>query len=171
MIKILFKIALELIKLVFNVLAYLFDWKFWKADKGYRPDIDNHFMKMVKSSSYSAQKLVNFSESKVYWNLVDLTKGQYMVFSQVSLGEILKTPNKEGYRAVNSKRVDFLLCDKKFNPVAAIEYQGSGHYKGNSKVRDEIKRIALEDAGIELVELFSDSKYKIEEELTYKGVL
>ncbi|MPN33437.1 hypothetical protein SDC9_180924 [bioreactor metagenome] len=33
-------------------------------------------------------------------------------------------------------------------PVAVIEYQGSGHYKGNAKVRDEIKKIACEKAGI-----------------------
>ena len=79
---------------------------------------------------------------------------------QVSLGQIIGTeragePESEAaYRAINSKRCDLLLADRSGNPVAVLEFQGSGHdIGGTAKRRDEIKRIALERAGVRFIEI------------------
>lgn len=40
------------------------------------------------------------------------------------------------------------------DPIAVFEYQGGGHYiGGDAGIRDKIKRIALEKAGIRFVEI------------------
>ena len=58
------------------------------------------------------------------------------------------------YRAINSKRCDLVIADRYGNPVAVLEYQGSGHnIGGTAGKRDEIKRIALERAGVRFVEI------------------
>jgi Protein of unknown function (DUF2726) len=80
-----------------------------------------------------------------------LPRGEYpfYVFPQVALGQILRTEPASGaaadaaYRAINSKRCDLLLADRSGLPVAVLEFQGSGHYVGDTaQQRDEIKRRA-----------------------------
>lgn len=54
----------------------------------------------------------------------------------------------------NAKRVDFLVCGADDTPLFVIEHQGSGHFQGNAKARDEIKRRVLHLAGVGLVETY-----------------
>jgi hypothetical protein len=78
----------------------------------------------------------------------------FYVFPQVSLGQIIGTETQQAYWAINSKRCDLLGADRQGNPVAVLEYQGSGHnIGGTAQKRDEIKRIALERAGVRFVEI------------------
>ena len=73
--------------------------------------------------------------------------------AQVNLGEILSSPDEQAYRAVNAKRIDFLLIDRNNRPLHGIEYQGSGHFIGAAATRDAIKREALRRAGIGYAEI------------------
>ena len=57
-------------------------------------------------------------------NAADL---KWRVMAQVSLGEVLSSPNARAYSAINSKRVDLLIVSRSGDPIAAIEYQGHGH--------------------------------------------
>lgn len=84
----------------------------------------------------------------------------FHVFPQVALGQILRTDPASGaaadaaYRAINSKRCDLVLTDRSGLPFAVLEFQGSGHYVGGTaRQRDDIKRRALERAGIHYVEI------------------
>jgi Protein of unknown function (DUF2726) len=84
----------------------------------------------------------------------------FYVFPQVSLGQIIKAnapwdwQAEMAHRAINSKRCDLLIADRRGNPVAVLEYQGAAHnLGGTAEVRDTIKRIALEGAGIRFVEI------------------
>jgi hypothetical protein len=73
--------------------------------------------------------------------------------AQVSLGEILASPDKDAYFAINSKRVDLLLIDANSLPVHVIEYQGKGHHQGTAAARDAVKKEALRRAGIGYAEI------------------
>lgn len=73
--------------------------------------------------------------------------------AQVSLGEILASPDETAFRAVNSKRVDLLIVDGSSRPLHAIELQGIGHHVGPAAVRDAVKKEALRKAGIGYVEV------------------
>ncbi len=84
---------------------------------------------------------------------------RYHIFGQVNLGEVLSCDNEEGYRFINSKRVDICITDRKYLPIAIIEVNGSGHDNDTSGFRDGIKKIALENAGIQYIairDIFND---------------
>jgi hypothetical protein len=77
----------------------------------------------------------------------------WRVMAQVALGEILASPDEAAFRAINAKRVDLLVVSAKSEPLAAIEYQGQGHYQGTAPARDAIKKEALRKAGIRYIEI------------------
>lgn len=77
----------------------------------------------------------------------------WRVMAQVALGEVLASPDDAAFRAINAKRVDLLVISAKSEPLAAIEYQGQGHYQGTAPARDAIKKEALRKAGIRYIEI------------------
>ena len=125
----------------------------------------------IAHSSLSANLLLNKEERLVFsaalrvlktWNDTGLHP-RLSVAPQVSLGEFLKTeytsdlpadhPDTRAVHAIICKRVDLLIYSSSdFRPVLAIEHQGNGHFQGDWKRRDAIKRAALTRAGIALLE-------------------
>lgn len=85
----------------------------------------------------------------------------HRVMAQTSLGEIIRpkdtsanrTLRDAAYASINSKRLDFAVFDRSGKLVAAIEYQGSGHYQNKAFLRDAVKREALRKAGVPYVEV------------------
>lgn len=121
-------------------------------------------LKAVEAAVFRPKKPVNREAAAVLRQLEHLVKTRaahhYRVFAEVSLGAFVTTEGqkREGWlawRAINSKRVDFLIIDTFGHPAAAVEYHGSGHHLegGQAAARDAVKRRALEKAGIELVEI------------------
>lgn len=113
-------------------------------------------LKTVRSSEFRKRPLMNKSEYRVFCNLEKLLSVSHRgcrVFAQVSLGEILGSDDKEAYLAINSKRADFVIIDWSGQPIAVVEYHGTGHYQGDATVRDAVKREACNSAGIAFIEL------------------
>jgi hypothetical protein len=101
----------------------------------------------------------------------------FWIFPQVSLGQIIRTEGAqeldadEAHRAINSKRCDLLIADRSGNPLAVLEYQGRGHnIGGTAGRRDEIKRIALERAGVRFIEI-TDGTSQAEIQRTIRELL
>ncbi|MFC7537852.1 DUF2726 domain-containing protein [Sphingomonas sp. GCM10030256] len=111
------------------------------------------------ASEFTAQPLLNRSEKRLFEALdrlvIELAPPGWQVMAQVSLGEILKSPSKDAFLAINSKRVDLLIVHADAKPWHAIEYQGGGHFKGAhaTAARDAVKKEALRRAGIGYVEV------------------
>lgn len=109
-------------------------------------------LKIVSQAEFSAAPLLNRPEAAVFAALdaaVSDRNSSWQVMAQVSLGEFLRSKNKEAHRAINSKRVDFALMDNKACVVHVIEYNGTGHHVGKSAAaRDAVKKEALRKAGI-----------------------
>lgn len=115
-----------------------------------------HQLRQVMEANFTRRRLLNKSETRVFAALeraVSEESPRWRVMAQVSLGEILASPNEEAYRAINSKRVDFLLIDEAGMPLHAIEYQGAGHHQGSAAARDAVKREALRRAEIGYIEV------------------
>lgn len=111
----------------------------------------------VRSSEFRKRPLMNKSEYSVFCKLEKLLAAShrgYRVFSQVSLGEILGSDDKQAYLAINSKRADFVIIDWSGQPIAVVEYHGSGHYQDDAILRDAVKREACSSAGIAFIELY-----------------
>jgi hypothetical protein len=114
---------------------------------------------IVMSAPFKAQRLLNKSEARILYIAEDAIVRAGMnwrVMAQVSLGEVLSSPNADAYAAINSKRVDLLIITASGDAVAAIEYQGGGHYQGNAPARDAVKKEALRRAGIGYVEMTAE---------------
>ncbi|EIB96309.1 DUF2726 domain-containing protein [Pantoea sp. Sc1] len=112
----------------------------------------------VRSNEFYKRPLMNKSEYGVFCRLEKLLSAShrgYRVFSQVSLGEILGSNDQQAYLAINSKRADFVIIDWSGQPIAVVEYHGSGHFKDDAIVRDAVKREACSNAGIAFIELSS----------------
>lgn len=132
------------------------------------PSVESKSIDIAHNSDFYRVNLLNHSEIRVFNELQKDLKSDFFIYPQVSLGEIIKAKNKNisAFNIINSKRVDFLIVNQRFNPIIAIEYHGQGHYRGNYKVRDEVKRITLEKAGIIYLAIRYDDdlqtvKYKI----------
>ena len=134
-----------------------------------RRDISDPRMQMevVARVEFEPQRLLNHGEYQLLLLIESVVRGLdagLRVMAQTSMGEILQ-PRKGSassddchlaYRSINSKRLDFLVVDAGCTPVLAIEYQGAGHYRSRSFMRDAVKREALRKANIEFLEVRSD---------------
>lgn len=122
-------------------------------------DIAAEQLRHVMRAEFTARPLLNQGEQRLLMvldkALAENSPG-WRAMGQVSLGEILASPNKDAYFAVNSKRVDLLIVDAECKPLHAVEFQGKGHHTGqNTAARDAVKREALRRAGIGYVEVVS----------------
>jgi len=110
----------------------------------------------VMAASFQKQRLLSLREYRAFKTIEELVisggRG-CRVFAQANLGEILRSPDPNAYRSINSKRVDILVVDRGGWPVLAVEYQGNGHYQGVAAARDAIKKEALRKAGVGYVEV------------------
>ena len=117
-------------------------------------------LRLVMGARFEKRRLLSRSEAHVLYaaeraiNTADL---QWRVMAQVSLGEVLSSPNARAYSAINSKRVDLLIVSRIGDPIAAIEYQGHGHYQGTAAARDAVKKEALRKAGVRYIEVTPES--------------
>lgn len=124
-------------------------------------DTDNQ-LRFIEAAKLQRRPLLNQGEERVFKAALGVVRHQTLkLCPQVNLGEIIRTVEDDrdadnAFRSINSKRVDLLICDQRWWPLVAIEHQGKGHFQGNAEARDQVKRVALERAGIALVETYDD---------------
>jgi len=116
-------------------------------------------LKVVMGANFAPRALLNKPERRLLSCIESVLTAEcpgYRAMGQVSLGEILSSPEKDAYFAINAKRVDLLIVDPACRPVCAIEFQGTGHHVGpNAAARDAVKKEALRRAGLRMVEVVS----------------
>jgi hypothetical protein len=132
----------------------------WHARRDYtkKPFDAADQLRIVMEADFTIQPILNKSEARVFKELdriVIARNPTWQVMAQVSLGEILRSKNREAYFCINSKRVDLLLVDGDCRPRYAIEYQGHAHHQGAAAARDAVKKEALRRAGIGYYEVLA----------------
>jgi Protein of unknown function (DUF2726) len=113
-------------------------------------------LRAVMTGTFTAKNVLSRTEASVMQaaeKAIAEAGLNWRVMAQVALGEILASPSEDAFRAINAKRVDLLVVSAKSEPLAAIEYQGQGHYQGTAPARDAIKKEALRKAGIRYIEI------------------
>ncbi|MCY3756218.1 MAG: DUF2726 domain-containing protein [Acidobacteria bacterium] len=121
-------------------------------------------MEFISKVDFEARPLLNRPEYRILRILEAValeTPGGLRVMAQTSLGEVLAPQPASGsqeardlaFRSINSKRLDFLVIDAYGMPVLAVEYQGHGHFRDTTFMRDAVKREVLRKAGIRLLEV------------------
>lgn len=137
-----------------------------------RPEVQ---LRVLANATIRQKRILNNEETPVFYAALRVAKRlPCLVFAQVSMGEIMRTEDSEegktAHSAINSKRIDILICDTSGFPILAIEHQGSGHYGNGAEDRDAVKRLALERAGIALLETFPDIPPHELEQLIFAAV-
>lgn len=113
-------------------------------------------LRIVMAASFERRRIMSPDEARVFMQVERAVKAlnlSWRVMAQVSLGEIIKSADSRAHATINSKRVDILVISRRGEPLAAIEYQGSGHYLGTAAARDAVKKEALRRAGIRYIEV------------------
>lgn len=113
-------------------------------------------LRVVMGATFERRPLMSKSEAKVFYaaeRAIKIRNLSWRVMAQVNLGEILSSPDSRAFAAINSKRVDVLLVSSRGDPIAAIEFQGGGHYQGTAPARDAVKKEALRRAGVRYIEM------------------
>jgi hypothetical protein len=110
----------------------------------------------IMKAAFQKRKVMNLSEYKVFKVVeseIAAAKNGHRAFAQTSLGQVLESPSFDAFHAINAKRVDILVVDRRGLPVFAVEYQGPGHYQGTAAARDAIKKEALRRAEVGYLEV------------------
>ncbi len=110
----------------------------------------------VMGADFTKKHVLSLTESRVMAaaeRAIEEARKPWRVMAQVALGEVLASSDKAAFYAINAKRVDLLIISEKSIPLAAIEYQGQGHYQGTAPARDAIKKEALRKAGVGYIEI------------------
>lgn len=121
-------------------------------------------LEYVARVSFETVPLLNREEATVFALLETVMAGQrdgYRLMAQTSLGEVIRPSQGRAsaedrhlaFRSINSKRLDFAIFDQSGRLALAIEYQGSGHYRETSFMRDAVKKETLRKAGVPLLEI------------------
>jgi Protein of unknown function (DUF2726) len=117
-------------------------------------------LRLVIGARFKKRRLLSRSEAHVLYaaeRAINTAELKWRVMAQVSLGEVFSSPDARAYSAINSKRVDLLIISRSGDPIAAIEYQGHGHYQGTAAARDAVKKEALRKAGVRYIEVTPES--------------
>lgn len=104
------------------------------------------------------------AEHNFFLVLKQAFQGRYHVFPQVHLSSILDEKQKKGqnwkaaFRHINSKSVDFVICDKQYaKPLVAVELDDWSHSSTVRQKRDEEVERIFSASGLPLVR-FTDYK-------------
>lgn len=118
-------------------------------------------IKILHNSSIGVKSILNLNERKIFFEIVKILRSdfnnKFFCYPQVSLGEIL-TYGEDTKPAINSKRVDFCICDSQFRPCLVIEYHGSGHFQSNATERDAVKEFACQKAGVGYIAVYESAE-------------
>ncbi|MBC7787021.1 MAG: DUF2726 domain-containing protein [Methylophilaceae bacterium] len=119
---------------------------------------------------YVSKKPLTRTETIFYHRLVE-TLPEFIVLAQVQLSSFLKvdrvqTNNKnfsKWFNPISQQSIDFLICTKDFNIVAAVELDDKTHLKIKAKERDNKKNNNLEAAKVPLIRWHAEDMPKSEE--------
>lgn len=96
--------------------------------------------------------VMNQSEAAFFFELKKQLPQDYYIFPKMRMIDFIQPVNRDyGLRnRIWAKHVDFLICDKNFEPKIAIELNGKSHQRQDRIERDERVKIIFEDAKIPL---------------------
>ncbi len=108
------------------------------------------------------------SELVFYRVLVSVVGDRALICPKVRLGDVFFVVNfKENlphYFRIAEKHVDFLLCNPQtIKPILGIELDDEGHQQKDRKDRDRFLRKVFEAAGLPLVHIPVQPRYKADE--------
>jgi len=139
--------------LVFSVVLVIVFTAFFKA-------------KISRPPYLKRESFLTPAEKDFFHVLSAVVGSDYLLFSKTRMSDLLYLPkmsNRDYYRYQNkiqSKHVDFLLCDKEnTKPLLAIELDDSSHLKASRIARDSFVDEIFESAQLPILHIRASSSY------------
>lgn len=116
-----------------------------------------------KAKDYQYSKKSPFltsAERKLHKELKTALGEEYEIFANTRLNDVIEP--KKGYDSktryganarIRQMHIDFIITDKKYNILAAIELDGESHNRKKQQERDAKKQTFLESAGVPFLRL------------------
>ncbi|MBI5330724.1 MAG: DUF2726 domain-containing protein [Betaproteobacteria bacterium] len=127
--------------------------------KEFAPTIINNLRNNSKSNrrygDYESKNGFMTRSERMFYYLLRVTFPEYQIFAQVRLADIVEVKKgvnnwQAAFNKIQSKSIDFILCDRDYQIICAIELDDPSHNITKRKQTDKVKDLALEDAGIML---------------------
>ncbi|HEY0221026.1 MAG TPA: DUF2726 domain-containing protein [Candidatus Paceibacterota bacterium] len=116
---------------------------------------DNSLIVTKNTSLYKKKtSVMSRSESAFFFELQKQLPTDYHIFPKMRVADVLDIPNGHDYYRMRNKalpkHIDFLICDKYFKPLVAIEVNGFSHNSFKQQEIDRVKQEMFKDSGLSL---------------------
>lgn len=119
-----------------------------KAQSKYKPQF-----------TYRKKEYLMSERERLCYNALSSAVGaEFYVFPQIHLDCLLEPQaygrdNLYAFRHINQKSVDFVICDKRFKTLLAIELDDRTHERSDRVARDSVVSTVLKNAGVPLLRI------------------
>ncbi len=115
----------------------------------------NHDTISVEKPTYRKRfNILNKSEKAFFYELKKQLPSEYYIFPNMRVADMIDAVDGKGFygrrNQILPKHIDFLICNKYFTPVYAIEVNGSSHKRVDRLERDETVRQIFAEAKLPL---------------------
>lgn len=119
----------------------------------FKKPLENNTKKQLKYTYYKKSRVMTETEY-IFWKILKKSNAP-VIIPQAHLSTFLnhkiKGQNWKGaFSHINSKSVDFLICNEIMEPLLAVELDDYTHDREDRKNRDEIVNNLIESSGIKL---------------------
>ena len=136
--------------------------------------IQHNYLKTIEESKYNDYSYTKFkkkdvltiAEKQFYYILKKYIRNEYLIIPQAVLSSFIDCDEFRYRTKINKKTVDFIIVDRQFNVVCAIELDDRSHDKYSRKKRDAFVNSLFANVGIKLLRIkMSKNYYKQLEEM------
>ena len=97
---------------------------------------------------------MNKSEAAFFFELQKQLPQGYYIFTKMRIADMIDALHGNGFyyrrNKILPKHIDFLVCDRNFKPVVAIEVNGTSHNRADRIERDKLVNQVFKDAQLPL---------------------
>ena len=120
------------------------------------------------SLPYSKKKFFFSAAERSFYEILQRITPDHTVFAQVRVCDVIAVSERSGtwqsnQTRIQSKHLDFLICDATLAPVVAIELDDSSHARASRKARDQFVDAALAAAEVPILRIPVKRSYVIED--------
>ena len=123
---------------------------------------------MPNSLPYSKKKFFFSAAERSFYEILRRLTPDHTVFAKVRMCDVVAVSKESGawrasHNRIQSKHLDFLICDATLAPVVAIELDDSSHARADRTARDQFVDATLAAAEVPIVRIPVRRSYVIED--------
>ncbi len=120
------------------------------------------------SLPYSKKKILFSAAERSLYEILRCITSDHTIFAKVRLSDVISVSNRAktwqaNYNQIQSKHLNFLICDATLAPVVAIELNDPSSTQADRTACDEFVDAALEAAAVPILRIPIKPSYAVDE--------